>query len=178
MNAAPRVVLTGFMGSGKSTVGRALSDALDVDFIDTDAEIERRTGRTIPEIFATDGEPAFRALERTVVTDVLTGHDGVVALGGGSVTVPGIAEALTGLPVVYLEITPDTGFDRVAATDRPLLDHPDPRGRYAELLAGRTAAYRAVATLTVDAGAPVDTIVARILDGLGPSPHRTEEDPA
>ncbi|QKT07271.1 shikimate kinase [Gordonia sp. X0973] len=162
----PVVVLTGFMGSGKSTVGRALAHALGVGFVDTDAEVERRSGRTIPEIFATDGEPAFRAIERDVVLDVLTGHRGVVALGGGSVTVPEIAAALAHHHVVYLDVTPEVGFARVAASDRPLLRAPDPASRYAALLADRVGAYRAVATRSVDGGDAVDTIVEAIRAGL------------
>ncbi len=154
----PRVVLTGFMGSGKSTVGRALARSLGVAYLDTDAEIERRSGRSIPEIFA-DGEPAFRTIERDTVLDVLATADGVVALGGGSVTVPEIAAALAGRPVVYLRIGPDEGFARVAHSDRPLLAHPDPATRYADLLAARTPAYAAVAAHTVDAQRPVDEIV-------------------
>lgn len=164
----PRAVLTGFMGSGKSTVGRALAAALEVDYLDTDAEIERRAGRSIPEIFA-DGEAAFRAVERETVLDVLATADGVVALGGGSVTVPDIAAALTDHHVVYLEIEADTGFARVAGSDRPLLAHTDPAARYAELLAGRVDAYRAVAAHTVDADAPVDRLVAQILTALPPN---------
>lgn len=163
----PRVVLTGFMGSGKSTVGRALATALGVGYLDTDAEIERRTGRTVPEIFA-DGEPAFRAVERDTVLDVLAGAGGVVALGGGAVTVPEIAQALAGHAVVYLEIGPQTGFARVRHSDRPLLAHPDPEARYAALLAARLPAYRAVAAHTVDAARPVDEVVAQILAAVAP----------
>ncbi|MFC3244654.1 shikimate kinase [Gordonia humi] len=81
MTSRPAVVLTGFMGSGKSTVGRALG-ALGLDFVDTDAEIERRAGRTIPEIFAADGEDGFRAIEADTVRDVLATSRGIVALGG------------------------------------------------------------------------------------------------
>lgn len=156
----------GFMGSGKSTVGRALADALGVDFVDTDAELERRTGRLIAEIFATDGEAAFRDLEREVVLAVLAEHDGVVALGGGSATVPAIAEALADNQVVYLEIEPAAGFDRVRHSDRPLLADPDPAARYAQLLAGRTETYRAVAVHTVDASGPVPDVVDEILKTL------------
>lgn len=165
--ARPRIVLTGFMGSGKSTVGRTVADVLGVDFLDTDAEIERRTGRTIPELFA-DGESVFRAAERETVVDVLATSDGVVALGGGSVTVPEIARALDGHHVVYLEITADEGFARVAASDRPLLTNPDPAARYAQLLAARTDTYRAAAGHTVNAADSVSDVVAAVLATLPP----------
>lgn len=161
----PRVVLTGFMGSGKSTVGHALAAALDVDYLDTDAEIVRRAGRSIPELFA-DGEDVFRAVERDTVLDVLTTADGVVALGGGSVTVPAIAAALADHHVVYLEIDAVAGFARVVGSPRPLLSHPDPAARYAELLADRIDTYRAVASHTVDALAPVPDLVAQIITAL------------
>lgn len=166
----PVAVLTGFMGSGKSTVGRALADRLGVDYVDTDAEIERRAGRRIPEIFADDGESAFRELERATVLEVLGRERGVVALGGGAVTVPEIATALAAHHVIYLEIDARAGFARVAASDRPLLRDPDPAGRYGELLAGRVDAYRAVAGHTVDATVAVATIVDQILNAL-PDPR-------
>ncbi|GAC57340.1 shikimate kinase/3-dehydroquinate synthase [Gordonia hirsuta DSM 44140 = NBRC 16056] len=175
--AGPRAVLTGFMGSGKSTVGRALATALGVGYLDTDAEIQRRTGRTIPEIFA-DGEAAFRAVERETVLDVLETADGVVALGGGAVTVPEIAAALAGHPVIYLQIDADAGFARVRNSDRPLLADPDPAARYAEILAGRLDAYDAVAAHTVDATAPVGDVVSAITAALAATPTPSQEDPS
>ena len=159
----PVVVLAGFMGSGKSTVGHALADRLGVPFVDTDAEIERRTGRTIPDIFAADGEAAFRAVEADVVRSVLDETAGVVALGGGSPTVPAIRNALVGHHVIYLEIDADTGFARVADSDRPLLADPDPARRYRDILASRVDAYRSVAAVGIDADRPVDVLVAEIL---------------
>ncbi|MFC6469456.1 shikimate kinase [Gordonia humi] len=167
------------MGSGKSTVGRALG-ALGLDFVDTDAEIERRAGRTIPEIFAADGEDGFRAIEADTVRDVLATSRGIVALGGGSPTVPAIREALTGHHVVYLEIGPDDGYERVSGSDRPMLADPDPRARYAAILASRVDAYRAVAAQTVDAARPVAQIVAEIIEGLpnsGWTPYRPSDAP-
>ncbi|MFT3900008.1 MAG: shikimate kinase [Gordonia sp. (in: high G+C Gram-positive bacteria)] len=162
----PVVVLTGFMGSGKSTVGPALADALGVAFLDTDAELERRTGRSIADVFGAQGEAAFRALERETVLDVLSGHDGVVALGGGSVTVPDIRDALADHRVVHLRITPQSGYARVEGSDRPLLAGADPAGTYASLLAERAALYDDVSAFTVDADQDVDTVVAAILAKL------------
>lgn len=163
----PVAVLVGPMGAGKSTVGRALAADLGVDFCDTDHEIERRAGRTIPEIFAGDGEATFRTMEADVVTDVLSRFRGVVALGGGAVMTAAVREALAGHPVIYLEIGPDAGFSRVESSSRPLLDHPDPAGRYAALLASRTQTYRSVATIVVDGERAADIVVGDIGDRLG-----------
>nr|WP_132993801.1 shikimate kinase [Gordonia zhaorongruii] len=154
------------MGSGKSTVGRALASALSVEFVDTDTEIERRSGRTIPEIFESDGESGFREIEATTVRDVLATTSGVVALGGGSPTVPSIRAALAGHHVIYLEIDADDGFVRVAGSDRPLLAGADPAARYAAILSSRVDDYRSVAVVTADASAPVGELVISITAGL------------
>lgn len=167
----PVVVLTGFMGAGKSTVGREVARRLDVEFVDTDTELERRCGRTIPEIFVADGEAAFRALEAETVLDVLSGHGGVIALGGGSVTNAAIVEALADHHVVYLRITAEQGFSRVSGSDRPLLAGPDPAARYAELLAGRLPTYTGTARQVVDGTQPPDDVAAAIIAGL-PHPLR------
>lgn len=171
--ARPVAVLVGFMGAGKSTVGKILADLLGVDFIDTDAEIVRRTGQTIPEIFDASGPDGFREIERDVVVDVLERHRGVVALGGGSVTIAEVAQALDGHRVVHLRVSPDAGFARVSGTERPLLATPNPDERYRELLAARTAVYSAVATIEIDTdtGDPhevADAIVTEIAHELVP----------
>ena len=175
----PVVVLAGFMGSGKSTVGRALATALDVEFVDTDDEIERRAGRSIPDIFEAEGEAAFRALEADVVCDVLATSGGVVALGGGSPTVPEIREALADHHVVHLRIDADTGFARVRGSDRPLLAGSDPQTVYTAKLAERAETYRAAATVEVDATRPVAEIVAAVTAGIHSSRAETttEGDP-
>src|ERR1700752_3223286 len=102
---APKAVLVGLPGSGKSTIGRRLAKALNVTMLDTDAAIEERTGRRIAEIFATDGEQEFRRIEEQVVKAALAEHDGVLSLGGGAVTSPAVCEALAGHTVIYLEIS-------------------------------------------------------------------------
>ncbi|QRY64019.1 shikimate kinase [Gordonia sp. PDNC005] len=160
------VVLAGFMGSGKSTVGRAVADRLGLRFVDTDIEIERRSGRTIPEIFDADGETGFRSIEADVVRAVLSESTGVVALGGGSPTVQAISDVLAGHHVVYLAIGADDGFERVKGSNRPLLSSPEPSARYAELLNSRVDAYESVARFTVDATRPVDEIVTDIIRSL------------
>lgn len=165
---APKAVLVGLPGSGKSTIGRRLARALDVELLDTDAAIEQRTGRSIADIFATDGEPEFRRIEEDVVRAALADHDGVVSLGGGAVTSPGVREALAGHTVVYLEIGAREGVRRTGgSTARPLLAGPDRAERYRDLMAQRIPLYRRVATIRVDTnrrnpGAVVRHIMARL----------------
>ncbi|MDR2279348.1 MAG: shikimate kinase [Gordonia sp. (in: high G+C Gram-positive bacteria)] len=154
------------MGSGKSTVGRAVADRLGLRFVDTDIEIERRSGRSIPEIFDADGETGFRSIEADVVRSVLAESSGVVALGGGSPTVQAIRDALVGHHVVYLAISATDGFERVKGSNRPLLSSPEPSARYAELLDSRVDAYESVARFSVDATRPVDEIVTDIIRSL------------
>lgn len=169
----PIAVLIGFMGAGKSTVGRILADRFGVDFVDTDAEITRVTGRTVPEIFVEDGEVAFRETERRVVADLLDTHGGVIALGGGAVMTPATAEALDGHRVIYLRIDPDSGFARVEGSDRPLLAADNRRERYRDLLQARGDTYSGLAAIEVDAAAGdpdevADTIVTALAELLVP----------
>jgi len=100
----PKAVLVGLPGSGKSTIGRRLARALDVTMLDTDAAIEQKTGRTIADIFATEGEQEFRRIEHDVVKAALEEHDGILALGGGAITTEGVRDALAGLVVVALAL--------------------------------------------------------------------------
>ncbi|MBI2698108.1 MULTISPECIES: shikimate kinase [Mycobacterium] len=165
---APRAVLVGLPGSGKSTIGRRLSKALGVSLLDTDAAIEERTGRTIADIFATDGEAEFRRIEEEVIRAALEEHDGVLSLGGGAVTSPGVCAALAGHTVVYLEISAAEGVRRTGGnTVRPLLAGPDRAEKFRELMSKRIPLYRRVATIRVDTnrrnpGAVVRYIVSRL----------------
>ena len=107
---APRVVLCGPMGSGKSSVGKRLANAWEVTFRDTDHDVESTTGRTISEIFASDGEPAFRELEHQAILTALREHDGVLALGGGAVLDPRTQRELRtyqgeGGHIVFLDVS-------------------------------------------------------------------------
>lgn len=141
------VVFVGFMGAGKTTVGRLLAEKLGVPFIDSDHVIEARAGRPIPEIFAADGEPAFRALEHEVIADLLAGAPMVLALGGGAPGHDGTRSLLTDVPVVYLRVSYDEALARVGGdSGRPMLARPD----VADVYAARQAVYESVATLTVD----------------------------
>ena len=154
---APVVVLIGPPGAGKSTVGRLLADRWAVEFADTDALVEARTGRSIPDIFTTDGEPAFRALEQAAVADALASHAGVLALGGGAVLAEATQQALAGHPVVLLSVGLAAGVRRTGlSTARPLLAGVNPRATFASLLAERLPVYRSVAVheLATDSLAP------------------------
>lgn len=175
----PRVlVLCGFMGSGKSTVGRLLASRLGWDFLDTDERIEAREGRTIPEIFERDGEAAFRDLETAVARELASLRRTVVATGGGFVLRPENREAaaLAG-PLVHLEASPERVWERVRnETHRPLLRSPDPRDRIRELLAARASAYGAIPyRIRTDDRTP-EEIADRIARdfGLVPDPARDD----
>ncbi|PXX09763.1 shikimate kinase [Mycolicibacterium moriokaense] len=165
---APKAVLIGLPGSGKSTIGRRLAKALDVSLLDTDAAIEETTGRTIADIFATDGEPEFRRIEEDVIRSSLQSHDGVLSLGGGAVTTPGVRDALAGHVVIYLEISAAEGVRRTGgSTVRPLLAGGDRGEKFRKLMAERVPLYRRVATMRVNTnrrnpGAVVRHIVERL----------------
>ncbi len=172
IKSRPAAVLIGFMGAGKSTVGKLVAELLGVDFVDADEEIVRVVGRSIPEIFAEDGAPAFRDIERRVVLDLLT-RGGVVSLGGGAVMTTAIADALAEHRVVYLSIDPAEGYARAQGSDRPLLAGEDPETRYRELLNERHDTYAGLATVAVDAGAGsaeqvADAVRAALADYLIP----------
>ena len=173
---APKAVLVGLPGSGKSTIGRRLAKALGVSLLDTDVAIEEQTGRSIADIFATDGEQEFRRIEEEVVRAALADHDGVISLGGGAVTSPGVCDALAGHTVIYLEIGAREGVRRTGGnTVRPLLAGPDRAEKYRALMAKRVPLYRRVATVRVDTnrrnpGAVVRHILSRL-----PAPQTTQQ---
>jgi shikimate kinase len=153
------IVLVGFMGAGKTTVGHLLSGRLGLPFTDSDEVIEQRAGRPVRQIFAEDGEPAFRALEHHVIAGLLDGPALVLALGGGAAEHPGTRALLArgddpprpprGLAtaqVVYLEVSYDQAMARVGGDQgRPLLARPDLAATYRR----RLPLYAGLATLTV-----------------------------
>lgn len=164
---APKAVLVGMPGSGKSTIGRRLAKALDVPLLDTDAKIVETTGRSIADIFV-DGEAEFRRIEADVVRAALAEHTGVVSLGGGAVTSPEVREALAGHTVVYLEINAAEGIRRTAGgAGRPLLTGGDHSERFRKLMSERVPLYRQVATIRINTnrrnpGAVVRHIIAKL----------------
>jgi shikimate kinase len=167
------IFLVGPMGSGKSAVGRRLARELGLDFIDSDAEIERRTGVDIAYIFDKEGEAGFRQREAEIIAD-LTGRTGLVlATGGGAILDAGSRERLRSRGrVVYLRTTVDQQMARTRhSADRPLLNNADPRGTLERLMAVRAPLYDEVAAITVDTdGRKVKTVVDQILRAFGEQP--------
>ncbi|SCF26371.1 shikimate kinase [Micromonospora viridifaciens] len=149
MSSRPVCVLVGAPGSGKTTVGLALADALGVAFRDTDADIEQLAGKPIPEIFVDEGEDHFRALERAAVAAGLASHSGVLALGGGAVLAEENRAALIGHTVVHLSVELPDAVKRVGlGAGRPLLAL-NPRATLKHLMEQRRPLYAEVATATV-----------------------------
>ena len=140
------IVIVGFMGAGKTTVGHLLAEKLGLPFVDADLVIEQRTGRSVREIFEADGEPAFRGIEHQVTADLLAGQDAVLALGGGGVEHSATQQALRASQVIYLQVGYEESMLRVAHDEyRPLLRAPDLQAIFRR----RLASYEAVATQIV-----------------------------
>ncbi|WP_211260574.1 shikimate kinase [Amycolatopsis jejuensis] len=161
----PRAIVIGPPGSGKSTVGPLLAAALGVEFRDTDADIVARTGRSISDIFADDGEPAFRALEEEAVTTALAEHDGVLSLGGGAPLTPGTRARLKEHTVVFLNVGLAAGVQRTGISSaRPLLAGVNPRATFKALLDQRLPVYREVATVEIetDRRTPEEVVAAAV----------------
>lgn len=158
------VALIGFMGCGKSTVGQALARRLKFEFVDTDRLIEEQAGCSIAEIFARDGEPAFRVRERQVIEGLAARERLVIATGGGAGAQPDLLTHLKSHAlVVWLWASPETIWERVRhQTHRPLLQVPDPPARIRELLAAREPVYRQADVLVNVEGRALRQIVAQI----------------
>ncbi|MFC7374387.1 shikimate kinase [Brachybacterium sp. GCM10030268] len=167
--SGPAVILLGPMGAGKTSVGRELAARLDMQFADLDALIVEEAGRSIPEIFAADGEAGFRELEAGVLARALETHGGVLALGGGAVMTPASRDRLRGGPVVLLEVDDETVARRLGrGAGRPMLTGQDPLQRWRELSLERDPVYRELARWRVDARRGSSATVARtITDMLG-----------
>jgi shikimate kinase len=137
------IVLCGFMGTGKSSVGRLVAEQLHFDFLDTDVVIEARAGKKIAEIFAEQGEAAFRQLESKIVHELEQRKRTVISTGGGLVVNPdNMASLQTHALVVCLWASPETIWSRVKnQSHRPLLQDPDPLEKIRALLAERSPAY-------------------------------------
>lgn len=155
-------MLVGAPGSGKSTVGALLSARLGVPFVDVDAVVESRAGKPVSEIFADDGEPAFRAMEEATTAELL-GRPGVLSLGGGAVLPAATRDALQGHRVAWLQVSATNAAKRVGLNEaRPLL-LGNVRGTLIRLLAERTPLYAEVATVTVNTDDREAEDVVRVL---------------
>lgn len=140
------IALVGFMGAGKTTVGRILAAKLGLPFHDTDAMVVAATGTEIEEIFRTRGEPAFRELEREAAYTALSGEDAVISLGGGALGDPGIVGRLQKVNVVHLVVDYGEAIRRVGGDERRPMLANDPRG----LFKSRAEIYRTVADVGID----------------------------
>jgi len=166
MNATDvNLYLVGFMGTGKSTVGRAVAQRLGFTLRDSDHEIERQQGKAIAEIFASEGEAAFRGLERRFVE---SGHPAtrvVVSCGGGLVVQPGMLELLqTRGVVICLHASIETILARTARhRHRPLLNVEDPEARVRALYAEREPIYKRAGTVLLTDARPLSDIVAHVI---------------
>ena len=162
--------LVGMMGAGKSAVGRALARRLGREFVDTDAEVEKRAGASVHEIFESEGEAGFRVREREAL-EAVAGRPAVVALGGGAIAQPGAPQRLAASgTVVYLQARPETLLARVAdAEARPLLRGLDAGARLERirrLLAARQAAYRTASVIVETDGLDAEAVAEAVAERL------------
>lgn len=164
---SPRLVLTGPMGVGKSTVGQLLAERLGVGYRDTDDDIVAAEGREISDIFVEDGEPAFRALEKEAVRQALASHDGVLSLGGGAILDADTRALLAGERVVYLSMDVEEAVRRTGlGAARPLLA-VNPRRQWRELMEARRSLYEETATAVVPTdGRTPEEVAEAVLDAL------------
>ncbi len=160
------------MGAGKSAVGRQLARLLHLDFVDSDDEIEARTGVDIPFIFEKEGEEGFRKRE-TVAIDDLSQREGVVLATGGGAVISTENRSRLGARgyVVYLYTSVDQQLERTQrGRERPLLDNADPRKVLADFMAIRDPLYREIADLVIDTdGRRVKAVAKQIHEALGPA---------
>ena len=168
--------LIGMMGSGKTSTGRPLAERLGYGFVDADAVIEQAAGCTIPEIFERDGEAGFRELETQVMSAICQRHSLVVATGGGVVTQRKNWGLLHSGIVIWLDVMRDQLLARLRAdaTERPLLQTPDPEAALDDLLAQRKPLYaEADLTVVIDQEDPATVAdgILQLLPGLLKDPH-------
>lgn len=161
------IVLIGFMGTGKSTIGRKLARKLKLSYLDTDEEIERVTGMTIPGIFAKYGEIRFRSEEKLAVKKAARQKNCVISTGGGMVLAPeNIALLKEDGILICLTATPEVVFDRVKKSTRPLLQKIATAEQIAALMRERASLYRCADYYIDTSGEGSDSIVERIVNFL------------
>ena len=164
----PGVVLVGFMGSGKSSVGREVARRARAEFVDVDERIEGEAGKAIPELFAEEGEPAFREREKAALREALSVPGRVVATGGGAFMDEGNRRRLKAYaPVVYLEASPEAVLARLSGdSERPLLRGGDRERIVRELLARRVQGYREADCVVSTDGRTVSEVAERVMELL------------
>ncbi len=159
------VALIGFMGVGKSTIGKRLAKELQVDFIDTDMQVEQRVNKTISEIFADSGEDYFRELEHAVIDEIFLDAPRVVAIGGGAYCFEKNRKIIESVATsILLQAAPETIFERLKVDQtRPLLMHENKIAEIRNLLTLREASYQlARYCFRTDDGTAFDELVMKI----------------
>ena len=166
----PHVVLTGFMASGKTAVGKRLARRLGYDFVDTDDVIEKKAGCSIAQLFTRGGEAAFRQLERETVAALSFERATVIATGGGTFMDPDNRAALHRLgPVVCLVTSPEIILERVSRSDkRPLAQGADAAERLRKLYEARLPSYRLADVMVETDGLSVEQAAARVAAAIAP----------
>ncbi len=158
-------VLIGFMGAGKSSVGRIVARRLGADFVDVDVRIESAAGRSVTEIFASQGEEVFREMEAEAIRDAVSAPGRVVAAGGGAFIDPGNRALLREYaPVVFLDASPETVIARLSRdASRPLLQGGDREARVRELMARRRPFYAEADVTVATDGLTVFQVAGRVI---------------
>jgi len=146
------IILIGFMGTGKSTIGRSLSQSLSYPVIDTDQLIEKQQGLSIPKIFEEDGEEAFRDMETALLKSLLEQSGHIISTGGGIIIREENRELLRKMGyVIWLVASPGEIYKRTSRNNnRPLLNNEDPEGTIQKLLEARTPLYKDCAHLAIE----------------------------
>jgi shikimate kinase len=165
-SADVNLYLVGFMGTGKTTVGRAVAQRIGFKCVDSDHEIERKAGKPITEIFAQEGEAEFRKLERWFVEEGHQGERHVVACGGGLIVQPGMLEILGERGVIVcLHASIETILARTERykSTRPLLDVADSETRARELYAARESIYRSAGTVILTDARPLNEFASHVV---------------
>ncbi len=163
------LVLTGFMGTGKTTVGQAVADRLGREFVDMDVAIEAEEGMPVRKIFETRGESYFRGREAEWCARLAVSGNRVVATGGGTLVNPQNRAHFADALVVCLEAAPDEVLGRLRGShDRPLLETADPRQRIVELMDARREAYAQIEWHLDTTGKTIDQVAAEIVELLQP----------
>lgn len=164
VHSAPRVVLVGMPGAGKSTIGRRIASALNLPIVDSDLLMEQGEGKACGELYSELGEDTFRELEVGYVARALA-TGGVVSLGGGAIVTEEVRTLLQRHTVVWIDVTAEEGIRRTAEdASRPVLDGEDREQRYRDLLAQRESFYREVSSFRVRTDErPPQRVVAEVL---------------
>lgn len=165
---APRMVIVGAPGAGKSSIGRRVAQRLGLEFADSDSLVEERAGKPVSDIFVSDGEETFRAMEREQIARALEDFDGILSLGGGAILDEGTRTALRDQRVVWLEVDLTNATQRVGLNSaRPLL-LGNVRGTMLAMLEQRSPLYAEVADYRVEtSGRSIKDVVAEVAGIVG-----------